>query len=61
MSNSNYKSHISESCFGKGFNQESAIEGMVGSLVNRATAVNQYQQSENKWKREINILLKNAI
>ena len=48
----NYMSDSSEKCFGERYDQQSTKDGLVGYLVNRFDAVNQYKNSELKRKKE---------
>ena len=58
MSERKYKSHSSENCFGSRYIQESTKEGLGGSLINRNGDVNQFHNSERKWKRDLKSLKK---
>ena len=53
-----YKSHRSENCFGRTYDQESIKEGLGRSLGNRNYVVKKLQKSKNKWKRELRSLKK---
>ena len=49
-----YKLHSSKNFFGKRSAQASVKDILGGATVNRADAVNHYQNTENKCKRELN-------
>ena len=58
MPEQKYKSHSSENCSGKQFDQSYVKEWLRGALGNRDYAVKNYQKTENKWKRELKFLKK---
>ena len=53
-----WKMHTSINCFGNSSNQGSFNEGLVEKLGNRADDINQYQKSENNYRREMKALNK---
>ena len=46
-------SHSADNCFGKRSDQKSSNKGLGGNLVNRDASVQQFNNSEKYWKRDI--------